>query len=140
MYKQQYDARFSGLSRIFVLSCVLGILFLPGAGSGADAATVQNRAYGQPKDNISSLQGSAEQLRSEGLQLARKATLQDLTAAVTQLRRSASVFRAARQPAKAAADYLSIGEIYFGWSRYRQALRMYRLAIPLIKDSDPDLK
>src|SRR5215470_6746032 len=129
MYRQN-DPRPANLTRTFVASCVLEMVLLFWAGPAARAGDFQGS---------SSSQRTAEELRTEALQFVKKATLQDLRAAVTRLRQSARLFRAAHLDSAAAADYLSIGEIYFVWSRYEKALRMYRLAEFLDSTTDLDL-
>lgn len=104
-------------------------------GVESGACVTQNRP-----NTAASLQKKAEQLRATALQLVRKATVKDLTAAVAQLRQSIRFFRSAHLDSAAAQDYLSLGEIYLTWSRYHDALRMYRLALSLSQQTDPDLK
>lgn len=97
-------------------------------------------ALSQSKTAIISSEQKAEQLRTTALQFVKKATVQDLTIAIAQLRQSIRLFRSAGLDSAAAQNYLSLGEIYFTWSRYRDALRMYRLALSLSSKTDRDLK
>jgi CHAT domain-containing protein/tetratricopeptide (TPR) repeat protein len=99
-----------------------------------------NKNEGLKRYTTPFLQTKAEHLRSEALQLVKKATLQDLTTAITELKQSAALFRAAHLPAAAAADYLSIGEIYSTWSRYKPALQIYLLALSLSRKTDYNLR
>ncbi|HEY6252124.1 MAG TPA: tetratricopeptide repeat protein, partial [Candidatus Angelobacter sp.] len=79
-------------------------------------------------------------MRATELALDRKTTHQELAAAIIQLRERARVFRRQGLRNQAAADYLSLGEIYFIWGRYQQALGMYRRALLLSTKQAIDLK
>lgn len=92
----------------------------------------------QPARNWS--RQKAETLRSLALVLIKRATWKDLALALRHMRESASLFRKAQLNDRAAADYLSMGEIYFTWSRYPLALSAYHRALRLAQNHDPDMK
>jgi CHAT domain-containing protein/Tfp pilus assembly protein PilF len=129
----QADIWWRNASRSFVASCALGILLLCGVEPGIYAQS-------QNKTAILSPEKKAAQLRTTALELVKRATIQDLTVAAAQLRQSANLFRSARLNSAAARSYLSLGEIYFTWSRYHDAEGMYRLALSLSSQTDPALK
>jgi CHAT domain-containing protein/tetratricopeptide (TPR) repeat protein len=86
------------------------------------------------------LRNKAEQSRTTAMALARKQTHDDLAQAITQYQESARLFRMGRFNTDEAAVYLRMGEIYFIWSKYKQALRFYRLAHRLSSDPGIDIK
>src|SRR5579863_5340922 len=66
----------------------------------------------------------ALQLRSSALVLIKKARRPDLAMALRQLKESAALYQKAQFNIDAAADYLTIGEIYVTWGQNRKALTM----------------
>ncbi|MBZ5524546.1 MAG: CHAT domain-containing protein [Acidobacteriia bacterium] len=85
-----------------------------------------------PQSDSSRVQ--AEDLRVQALALIRKATRSDLSKAAMKLRASTTLFIGAHLSEAAAADYLSLGEIYLTRSQFQNALRVYQLALMLSKD------
>src|SRR5947209_13300210 len=100
----------------------------------------QQRSLSAPVRAPQDLQLQARQLRAAALNLIKKATHAHLAGALADLKESAREFEAAHDNVEAAADFISMGEIYATWSKYDRALQMYQRALDLSKDSNSELQ
>src|SRR5947199_4394560 len=96
----------------------------------------QQRSLSAPVRTPQDLQFHARQLRAAALNLIKKATHAHLAGALADLKESARESEAAHDKVEAAADFISMGEIYATWSKYDRALQMYQRVLDLSKESN----